>query len=125
VKLLLDTHVLLWWLQESPRLPRSAYEAINDPVNLAVVSAATVWEAAIKRNLGKLDSPDDLAAQLAAHRFTSLSVTVDHAEAAGALPRLHDDPFDRMLAAQAMAEGLTLVTLDRRLGEYGADILPV
>jgi PIN domain nuclease of toxin-antitoxin system len=89
-----------------------------------VVSVAAVWEIAIKRALGKLDAPDDLEAQLAKHDFSTLPISVRHALAAGALKRHHNDPFDRMLIAQAMLEGLTIVTRDSRFGQYGVPLLP-
>jgi PIN domain nuclease of toxin-antitoxin system len=118
VKLLLDTHALLWWLADDPRLARSAAASIAD-AELVAVSAASAWEIAIKQATGTLEGPDDLPAEMATNGFTELPVTVAHAAAAGALPPHHADPFDRMLIAQARLEGLTLVTRDARLAEYG------
>lgn len=122
MKLLLDTHVLIWWMEDSKRLSVEAREAIAvaDEVR---VSAATVWEIAIKRALGRLDLPEDYLDHVERSGLRSLSITVEHAEAAGALPRHHDDPFDRMLVAQTRVEGLTLVTADRRLADYGVPVL--
>jgi PIN domain nuclease of toxin-antitoxin system len=118
VKLLLDTHALLWWLDDDDRLDRSAVEAIAE-AEFVAVSAASAWEIAIKQAIGKLSGPDDLAGELETNGFTELTVTVAHALAAGALPPHHSDPFDRMLVAQSRLEGLTLVTRDERLADYG------
>ena len=116
--LLLDTHALLWWLSASPLLSEAARKAIADQDSSVFVSAASAWEIAIKHNAGRLRAPSDIEDQLALHRFAPLPMTIAHAFAAGYLPRLHDDPFDRMLVAQAMAEGLTIVTRDFRIRQY-------
>ncbi len=123
MRLLLDTHVLLWWLADDPALGEDARSGISNPGSAVYVSAATVWEISIKRALGKLDVPSDLLPQIERHRFEPLSMTVSHAHAAGALPRHHDDPFDRMLVAQAMIEDLTLLTRDPRMVHYGVGVL--
>ena len=123
MRLLLDTHVLLWWLADDAGLGAEARAAIAGGDAYVAVSAASAWEIAIKQRLGKLRAPDDLAAQLARHRFVPLAVTVPHALRAGALPLLHDDPFDRMLVAQAELEGLTVVTRDAAIGRYGVPTL--
>lgn len=123
MRLLLDTHVLLWWLADDPTLDSSAAEAIADSDSAVFVSAATAWEIAIKQTLGKLDAPSDLERQLELNRFEPLSITVGHAYAAGTLPRHHDDPFDRMLVAQAIADQLTIATRDPRLVAYGVATL--
>ncbi len=88
---------------------------------LVYVSAATTWEIEIKRALGKLNAPENLEGELSASHFVPLAITVAHSVAAAKLPRHHDDPFDRMLIAQASLEGLTLVTSDRRLEGYGSN----
>src|SRR5271170_7525645 len=100
LSLLLDTHVLLWWLGESSRLPRAARDAIaaSDAV---YVSAASAWEIGIKTSQGKLDFPGDLGQELLRNQFQPLSISIRHAVAAAALPLHHRDPFDRMLIAQA------------------------
>ena len=121
--LLLDTHILLWWLADDPALPALAGEAVADPDADIVVSAATAWEIAIKKASGRLEAPDDLVEALEANEFDTLPMTVDHALAAGALPAHHSDPFDRMLIAQARAEGLTVVTVDRRFAAYDVELL--
>ena len=123
MRLLLDTHVLLWWLADDAQLGADARAAIGDGESHVAVSAASAWEIAIKQRLGKLRAPDDLAAQLARHRFVPLAVTVPHARRAGALPPVHDDPFDRMLVAQAELEGLIVVTRDAAIGRYGVPTL--
>jgi PIN domain nuclease of toxin-antitoxin system len=114
--------VLLWWLADAV-LSADAREAIADDRNLVAVSAATAWEISIKRGLGKLDSPDDLEEQLEANGFVPLPITIADGLAAGHLPRHHDDPFDRMLVAQAQARSLTVVTRDPRFASYGVELL--
>ena len=124
MRLLLDTHILLWTLLTPGRLPSAARDALADDANDTVVSAASVWEIAIKHALGRLNVPvdrlDELIAELGC---TLLPITLPHAIAAGALPRLHNDPFDRMLIAQARHEALTLVTADVTLRRYDVAIL--
>jgi PIN domain nuclease of toxin-antitoxin system len=114
--------MLVWWFAESRELTRRAREAIVQ-AEIAYVSSASVWELAIKAATGKLKSPGDLETQLRESRFTELPITVRHAVAAAKLPRLHTDPFDRMLVAQAAVEGLTLLTSDKRLADYGVKVL--
>ena len=109
-RLLLDTHVVLWWLQGSDRLKDSVVVLLKDATNEVFVSAASVWEIAIKQSLGKLEAPDDLLDLIEQSGFEALSISSFHAEQAGRLPLAHKDPFDRMLIAQARAEGLILVT---------------
>ncbi|MGH3158596.1 MAG: type II toxin-antitoxin system VapC family toxin [Streptosporangiaceae bacterium] len=123
MRLLLDTHALLWWLADEG-LDDQAQDVIADPANLVMVSAASAWEISIKKALGKLSAPDDLSRQLEASAFTPLPISLAHGLAAGQLPRHHDDPFDRMLIAQALAEGLTIVTRDKRFADYDVATLP-
>lgn len=123
MRLLLDTNALLWWLVDKG-LTDQAREAIADPGNLVAVSAVSAWEISIKKALGKLSAPDNLEHQIQAAGFTPLPVTITHGIAAGQLPRHHDDPFDRMLIAQAAAEGLTIVTRDKRFSDYNVALLP-
>jgi len=120
--LLLDTHVFLWWRADDPRLQQPARSAITQ-ADLVFVSAASAWEAAIKASLGKLDLPDTLESGVEDSGFSKLTITFSHAETAAALPPHHPDPFDRMLVAQARAEGLTLVPHDRKLEPYDVPIL--
>jgi PIN domain nuclease of toxin-antitoxin system len=116
--LLLDTHVLLWWLVDPKQLSRAARKAIQDGANPVYISAAVAWEIAIKKALGKLDAPDDLEDAMEANRFLSLPITIPHALAVRSLPHHHRDPFDRMLIAQALHEGLRLVTRDSEIAKY-------
>jgi PIN domain nuclease of toxin-antitoxin system len=115
---------MIWAVGESPRLRPDSYAAIRNPGNEVLVSAASVWEAAIKIADGKLRFPFDLRQALEDARFGRLEIAHEHGLAAGALPRHHGDPFDRMLVAQAQLEGLTLVTTDRGLAVYGVALLP-
>lgn len=121
--LLLDTHALLWSVGDTDRLSPAARDVLSAGVVPAYVSAASVWEIAIKRASGKLKAPDDLLDQVAAARFGELGVTFKHAMLAGSLPRHHSDPFDRMLVAQAQSEKLTLVTGDAKLAAYDVRVL--
>ncbi len=116
--LLLDTHTLLWALTSPSRLDDLARDAISDASNDVFVSAVSGWEIALKSNLGKLQVPDNVYAMIEATGFTHLSVTFDHGVEAGSLPLFHRDPFDRLLVAQARAEGLVLVTRDARVRQY-------
>ena len=123
LNLLLDTHVVLWALTDDQTLSPHGRAALVDNRNRVVVSAAAVWEIAIKRALGKLDAPDDLIHTLAATGFDALPISLEHAAAAGALPRHHRDPFDRMLVAQARLEGLALMTRDSRMARYDVEVV--
>nr|HID57983.1 type II toxin-antitoxin system VapC family toxin [Desulfobacterales bacterium] len=122
-RLLLDTCVFLWWLTDEPSMAERAKAAIADPLNQVYVSAATTWEISIKKTLGKLDAPDDLERIVEEEYFIKLPISLYHGEMAGRLPSHHPDPFDRMLIAQAQAEGLTIVTGDKRFARYGVKIL--
>ena len=123
MRLLLDTHALLWWLEENPALSRAAYAAIADSETVAV-SAASIWEISTKQNLGKLRPPvDDVVGSLEASRLETLPITPEHAWAAGALPLNHRDPFDRILVAQAQLEGFTIVTRDPKIAAYQVAVL--
>lgn len=123
MRLLLDTHVLLWWLGDDPALGDAAADAVADGRNTAIVSAASVWEVEIKRAKGALAAPGDLLDQVASAGFELLPISAEHARDAGRLPRHHDDPFDRMLVAQALAEDATLVTGDAAIPPYGVAVL--
>jgi PIN domain nuclease of toxin-antitoxin system len=123
LRLLLDTHILLWWLADEGRIPEKHREIIRDGRTQVFVSAASTWEVVIKQRLGKLRAPADLKAQVEAARFELLNITIDHALAVGELPDHHSDPFDRMLIAQARTESLILVTEDPKLRLYDLPIL--
>jgi len=117
VRLLLDTHVVLWWLMDDDALSAEVKEAIDTEAEV-LVSAASVWEIAIKRALGKLDGPPDLLDVVADSGLVELPIRSRHAVEAGGLPPLHRDPFDRMLIAQARCEGLTLLSRDPQVQRY-------
>ena len=123
MNLLLDTHTVLWWLNDDPTLSEAARAAIADPENTVFLSAVVVWEIRIKQGIGKLDLPDDFGEVLTEQRFPELAVTVDHAHTIAGLPAIHRDPFDRLLVAQAMVEKMTLVTRDPAIAKYGVDII--
>lgn len=123
MRLLLDTHVFLWWAGNSPELNPDARQVIAAEESFVALSAAVAWEIAIKRSLGKLNAPEDLVEQVDRHRFTPLSITIEHAVHAGELPDHHRDPFDRILVAQAQLEGLTIVTRDPNIGRYSVATL--
>ena len=118
MKVLLDTHVFLWWEADDTHLPAHLHTAILSPTNEVYVSAVSVWEIAIKRASGKLIFRASAAKAIQKHSFIALPVTAEHAEWAGSLPPLHRDPFDRLLVAQAHLEGLTLVTVDEQILRY-------
>lgn len=124
MKLLLDTHVLLWWLIDSEELAGEVMELLDTEPAVSL-SAVSPWEIAIKQSLGKLSGPDDLAERARDSRFTPLSVTAGHGVRAGRLPAHHRDPFDRLLVAQAQIEGMTLVTRDENIQKYDVAVLPV
>jgi PIN domain nuclease of toxin-antitoxin system len=121
--LLLDTHALLWSVGDEELLSPAAHEAVSAGAMPAYVSAATIWEIAIKRASGKLAAPENLLDKVAAARFIELAITFEHALRAGALPAHHGDPFDRMLVAQAQSEGLTVVSRDPRIAAYDVPVL--
>jgi PIN domain nuclease of toxin-antitoxin system len=121
-RLLLDTHVFLWWRADARQLGRGAREAIAD-ADIVFVSAASAWEAAIKAALGRLRIPGSIEAGVLDSGFERLPITFAHAETSAALPSHHSDPFDRLLVAQAQLERLILVTHDRRLRAYEVEIL--
>lgn len=122
MRLLLDTHVVIWWLLDDPVLSEETNNLI-DTEPAVFVSAATVWEAAIKQACGKLKEPPDLPRRIRHSEFAELPITAEHGLVAGGLPPLHKDPFDRVLIAQARCEGLTLVTADRQIARYGVPVL--
>ena len=112
MNLLLDTHIVLWWLDDNPALSSAVKHRIAHGENLVFLSAAVVWEIRIKEALGKLDIPSDFSLVLDRQPFEKLAVKVEHAQALKDLPPHHRDPFDRMLIAQAVTEGLTIATHD-------------
>ncbi|MBW2427319.1 MAG: type II toxin-antitoxin system VapC family toxin [Deltaproteobacteria bacterium] len=123
MNLLLDTHVLLWWLDASPTLSEKATSSIADGNNLIFVSAAVIWEIRIKQALRKLTIPDNFRKVLDQQPFEMLAITAEHAHAVGNLPAYHRDPFDRMLIAQAKIERMTIVTRDTIIKHYKIPII--
>jgi len=124
-RLLLDTHVVLWWLSDDQRLGQEARRLIANPGHYVAVSAVSVWEMAIKSSIGKLTVPDDVGEAILASGFAPLAVTIEHAARVGELPLHHRDPFDRMLVAQAQVEGLELLTADAGLGDYRVELVVI
>ena len=123
MRVLLDTHALLWWLDGDARLSKRARAAIADARTICLVSAASAWEVTTKARLGKLPGALEVAADISgclrSQQFTPLDITIDHAQRAGSLPGEHRDPFDRMLIAQSQAENLPLVSNDAVFDKYG------
>ena len=123
-RLLLDTHAFLWWLAESPKLKAEARRAIADTTALVHVSAATVWEITIKAQLDRLDpGTERIDQEIAANGFVELPISAYHALVAGKFPPHHNDPFDRMLIAQAQVKNLVIVTHDKIFADYGVNSL--
>jgi PIN domain nuclease of toxin-antitoxin system len=123
VKLLLDSRAALWWLGDDARLGSASASLLDDASNDVLLSAAVVWEVAIKRSLGKLKAPDGFASILLGAGANPLPVTIAHAELAGLLEWHHRDPFDRMLVAQAQVEQAVLVSNDQTLLPYGVALV--
>ena len=124
MNILLDTHILLWWLADSSKLSAKARAAIAGS-EMVYVSAASAWEIEIKKARGRLSAPNNLEATLRAYQLIPLPITVSHAIAAAGLPKHHNDPFDRMLIAQAVTESLTLLTVDVNLTHYDVPLMLV
>lgn len=127
VRVLLDTHALLWWLFDDPQLSDVARDMIKDAENTVLVSSASAWEIATKYRLGKLpearEAVEDLPGALRRGNLEILPISLEHALSAGSLPGPHRDPFDRMLIAQSQLEGVPIVTLDSVFAKYPVDIL--
>ena len=118
MKLLIDTHIYLWWLQDSPKLTEKARAQIQDATEV-YVSSASIWEATIKASIGKLSvDVDQLVAEISRSGFQELPITAAHAAMVVRLPDIHKDPFDRILIAQAMSEPLRFLTADAILNSY-------
>jgi PIN domain nuclease of toxin-antitoxin system len=124
VRLLADSHVLLWWLDGAQRLSEPVRDAFADPATELYLSAASIWELAVKQSVGKLEVDVDLGEHAREQGFTDLPVTFAHAAAVRDLPFHHRDPFDRMLVAQARVERLTLVTADSVIPLYDVAVMP-
>lgn len=125
MKILLDTHILLWAAGEPDRLPNAARDVLEDPETELVFSPVSLWEVAIKRGLGRDDfqvDPRLLRRGLLDNGYVELPITSEHAVAVDSLPPIHKDPFDRMLIAQATAVGIQLLTVDEMVGRYPGPI---
>ncbi|MBI2027636.1 MAG: type II toxin-antitoxin system VapC family toxin [Deltaproteobacteria bacterium] len=116
--ILLDTHILLWWLSADDLLPKKARDIISSPNNLIFISSISAWEIVLKKSLGKLKCPDDLDRAIHDSQFEVLLFTLEHAMALQKLPSIHDDPFDRALIAQAKIESFTFMTKDKKIIKY-------
>ena len=128
MKLLLDTHIVLWAAGQPEKLSKSARTLLTTPENVLFFSAASIWEIVIKRGLGREDfkvNPRRLRKMLLAHGYTELPVTAEHAFTVETLPLLHKDPFDRLLLAQARTEGMLLLTVDASVSQYQESVLAV
>lgn len=125
MRLLLDSHVLLWWLDDDARLSADTLQAIESRAEVVLVSAVSIWEIEIKRLAGRLHGPEHLLDDVEDLGFLSLDVTPDNALDAARLPPHHRDPFDRLLVAQAQGEAAMLVTADKALAAYDVPIMPV
>ena len=127
MRALLDTHAFLWWIVDSTRLSRVAYQAIASEANEIVVSAASAWEIATKHRIGKLPEggvvASDVAGYIAGQGFDALPISVADAQRAGGLPGIHRDPFDRMIIAQALRRDLSIVSIDAKFDRYGVSRL--
>ena len=127
MRLLLDTHALVWWWKDDPRLPAKARAVIADPVNTVYVSAVSAWEIATRQRLGKWPEADHVVAEYTSlvrrSRFNTLAIGMEHALRSGSLPGPHRDPFDRMLIAQAEIEAVPVVTADSIFQAYGAETI--
>lgn len=118
MRILLDTHIYLWWLTDSPKLSSATKQTIENAAEV-YISSASIWEAGIKISAGKLEANvDDLIEGIQANRFIELPITAKHAKQAAQLPDIHRDPFDRMLVAQTLCEPLRLLTADAQVAKY-------
>ena len=121
--ILIDTHVLLWWLADDKALGQQAKSLLADPHNNIFVSSASSWEIAIKKKKGGLEVPENIATIVEEEGFLPLSITLSHGEMAGSLKKIHKDPFDRMLIAQTKSEGLELLTVDGIIPNYEISVI--
>ncbi len=123
MRLLLDSHVLIWWLENPERLAEPLRDAIREPANEVLFSAASIWELNIKSALNRLRLPPSFVTLLRHDGLDELEINVAHAQATASLPPIHGDPFDRMLVAQALTEGLVLATRDRTIMRYDVPVM--
>lgn len=123
MKLLLDTHAFLWWTADDKALSRLARDAIGEQANTIFLSVVSIWEMGIKKSMNRLQMPENIEEEIERRRISALPVKVAHAVIAPQLPKIHGDPFDRMLIAQAQIEGLTIITRDRAFAKYDVKLL--
>lgn len=123
MRLLLDSNAFLWWAAADPKLSAVARDAIADPANAGLISTAALWELVIKASLGKLALPNDVETMVSSQGFSVLPITFVHLRRFAALPRHHKDPFDLMMIAQALAEGIPIASADRRFAAYDVQIV--
>ena len=123
MKFLLDTHILIWSLENNPKLSDAFREVITDGKNMIFVSAVSAWEISIKKAMGKLNVPDNLTEEIKYKRFTPLNINFDHAKLAGELPHFHKDPFDRIIIATAKCNNARIITSDVIFGQYDVEII--
>lgn len=123
MNLLLDTHILLWWLDNNEKLPEKYLKVISNSNNICFISSATIWEISIKSALGKLEIPDNFTDILQDEGFSELPVSWKHAAMVRQLPFHHKDPFDRLIIAQTIVEDFTLLTVDKIIPQYCIKIL--
>jgi PIN domain nuclease of toxin-antitoxin system len=123
VRLLIDTHVLIWWREDSPRVSARVRQEITDPTNEICVSVVSLWEIVLKRSSGRLQFPDDLEQVVREESFTLVPIDYRHLRTAEGLAWFHRDPFDRMMIAQALAEGIPIATADRHFAAYGVQVV--
>ncbi len=123
MRLLIDSHAFLWWAEASPALGNAARDAVADPANEVLISIGALWELTIKTSSGKLTLPAEVETMVASLGFSVLPINFVHLRRLATLPRVHRDPFDRMMVAQALAEGIAIATGDRVFAAYGVPIL--
>lgn len=127
MKVLVDSHVLLWWLLNDPHLSTTAKTLIADSETEVIISAVTGYELTLKASAGRLTLPGNIEqfvpSRIATEGFTSLPISVGHAARAGTLPLIHRDPFDRLLVAQAQMEGISILTADPAIGQYDVEVI--
>ena len=122
MKLLLDTHILLWWLDEENKLSRNTVKLISSPSNTILVSAVSIWEIRIKEQVGKLELPKNFSQILSQQSFEHLPISFQDADEISKLPLIHSDPFDRMLIAQSITNKLTIITHDKIFTKYPGQV---
>jgi PIN domain nuclease of toxin-antitoxin system len=123
MRLLIDSHAFLWWSEALPAIGSAARGAIADPTNEVLISVGALWELTIKASSGRLSLPADLETMVENQAFAVLPITFPHLSRLEGLPRLHRDPFDRMMIAQALAEGIPIATADRAFATYGVQVI--